>query len=59
MNIKFFTLALVTATVTLFGDQHFSHQSGLEADVIVVGGGAAGCVLMNQLSKKVTIQYRA
>ena len=52
MKIKFITLALVTATVSLFGDQHsLDNLSRLEADVIVVGGGAAGCVLMNQLSK--------
>lgn len=50
MNIKFIILALITTTVNLFGDQHCHHR--LEADVIVVGGGAAGCVLMNQLSKK-------
>ncbi|MCE5317101.1 MAG: GMC family oxidoreductase [Parachlamydia sp.] len=59
MKIKFITLALVTATVSLLGDQSSpcnSHQcknkKTLEADIIVVGGGAAGCVLMNQLSKK-------
>lgn len=57
MKIKFIILALVTATVNLFGDQSSPYQckmSGdkLEADVIVVGGGAAGCVVMSQLSKK-------
>jgi choline dehydrogenase len=57
MKIKFITLVLVTATINLFGDQSSPYRckmSGnkLEADVIVVGGGAAGCIVMNQLSKK-------
>lgn len=70
MKILFITLALVTATLSLFGDQHSlgnpyqQHlqrgrkckvpikEADLTADVIVVGGGAAGCVLMNQLSEK-------
>ncbi|MBA3721232.1 MAG: GMC family oxidoreductase [Parachlamydiaceae bacterium] len=60
MKIKIFTLALITATASLFGDQldlgipyqcNKSEIENLEADIIVVGGGAAGCVLMNQLSK--------
>ncbi len=57
MKIKFITLALITATVNLFGDQSSPYRckmSGNElvADVIVVGGGAAGCILMSQLSEK-------
>lgn len=51
MEIKFIVLVLVTVTVSLFGSQR-SPQRVLEADIIVVGGGAAGCILMNQLSKK-------
>ncbi len=56
MKIKFFTLMIVTATVNLFGDQSSPYRckmSGnkLEADIIVIGGGAAGCIVMNQLSE--------
>ncbi len=56
MKIKFIILALVTATVNLFGDQSSPYRcrmSGneLEADIIVMGGGAAGCILMSQLSE--------
>jgi hypothetical protein len=55
MTIKFITLALVTATVTLFGSNPYRcKMSGnkLEADIIVLGGGAAGCILMSELSAK-------
>ena len=57
MKIKFITLALVVATVNLFGDHSSPYRckmSGnkLEADIIVVGGGAAGCILMSQLSEE-------
>ncbi len=57
MKIKFITLALITATVNLFGDPSSPYRckmSGnkLEADIIVVGGGAAGCILMSKLSEK-------
>ncbi len=57
MKIKFITLALVTTITNLFGDSSSPYRcrmSGneLEADIIVVGGGAAGCVVMSQLSEK-------
>jgi choline dehydrogenase len=57
VKIKFIIIALVTVTVNLFGDQSSPYRckmSGnkLEADIIVVGGGAAGCILMSQLSEK-------
>jgi len=57
MKIKFITLALVAATVNLFGDPSCPYRcrmSGnhLEADIIVVGGGAAGCILMSKLSEE-------
>lgn len=56
MKINFIILALVTATVNLFGDSSSPYRcrmSGneLEADIIVVGGGAAGCILMSKLSE--------
>lgn len=56
MKIKFAILALVVATANLFGDSSSPYRcrmSGneLEADIIVIGGGAAGCVLMSQLSE--------
>lgn len=59
MNIQFIILAIVCATINLFGE-HSSQgkpyrckMSGneLEADIIVIGGGAAGCILMSELSK--------
>lgn len=56
MKIKLFMLALTTVAASLFGNQHslidpLKNKKNLEADIIVVGGGAAGCILMNQLSK--------
>jgi choline dehydrogenase len=58
MRVKFTTLALAlaTATVTLFGHQSSPYrckmsENNLEADIIVIGGGAAGCVLMKELSE--------
>ncbi len=49
-------MALVAATVHLFGDQSSPYRckmSGneLEADIIVIGGGAAGCIVMSELSE--------
>lgn len=54
MNIKCAILVLLTATVNLLAsDPYRCKMSGskLEADIIVIGGGAAGCVLMSQLSE--------
>lgn len=56
MKIKFLTLILVIASANLFGDScapYRCRMSGdeLEADIIVIGGGAAGCILMSELSK--------
>lgn len=56
MKMHFIILASIAATVNLFGDPSCPYRckmSGneLEADIIVVGGGAAGCILMNQLSE--------
>jgi choline dehydrogenase len=57
MNIKFITLALATiASINIFGapcSGYRAKMSGneLEADIIVIGGGAAGCILMSELSE--------
>lgn len=58
MKIQSIVLILAMATASLFGDQSRSEPyrckmtgDTLEADIIVVGGGAAGCILMSQLSE--------
>lgn len=56
MKIKFLVIALFAATANLFGhstEPYRCRMSGneLEADIIVIGGGAAGCILMSELSK--------
>ena len=59
MKIKFSILtlaALVTATVNLCGGSPAPYRcrmssNELEADIIVIGGGAAGCILMSELSE--------
>ncbi len=54
MKITFITLALLTAIVNLFGSSPYRcKMSGnkLEADIIVIGGGAAGCIVMKELSE--------
>lgn len=56
MNFKFACFALLLTTSHLLGGHSSPYQckmSGkeLEADIIVIGGGAAGCILMSELSK--------
>lgn len=56
MHKKYIILALIAATANLFGSHSSPYRcrmSGneLEADIIVIGGGAAGCILMSELSQ--------
>src|ERR1700733_6185121 len=51
MNIKFVTLALLTVTATVFGGQSSPYREKDEADIIVIGGGTAGSILMKELSE--------
>jgi choline dehydrogenase len=53
MKIRFVILTLVTTSAGLFGDPYRCKMSGnrLVADVIVIGGGAAGCIVMKELSE--------
>jgi choline dehydrogenase len=51
MNIKFIALVLVAATATAFAGQSSPYRKTDEADIIVIGGGTAGCVLMKELSE--------
>lgn len=56
MKVQFIILALTMATLNLFGDLSSPYRgkmSGneLEADIIIIGGGAAGCLLMSELSE--------
>lgn len=56
MKLKLIILILVTATANLFGSHSSPYRckmtgNKLVADVIVIGGGAAGCIVMSELSK--------
>lgn len=54
MKLTISAFAFFLATASLFGHESSSSKSqekSYEADIVVIGGGAAGCVLMNQLSK--------
>ncbi len=46
MKLAHIAFAFIVATSSLF-----AKEKSYEADIIVVGGGAAGCVLMNKLSE--------
>ena len=52
MRIKQSIFAFLIATTNLFGSHAlFAKDTCYEADIIVIGGGASGCVLMNKLSE--------
>jgi choline dehydrogenase len=51
MNIKFIALALLVATATAFGGQSSPYRVKSKADIIVIGGGTSGCILMKELSE--------
>jgi choline dehydrogenase len=53
MRFTSIVLTLTVATVNLFGEPYRCKMSGdeLEADIIVIGGGAAGCIAMSKLSE--------
>lgn len=53
MHMKSIFLTFLATSAHLFSDEPYQcKMSGneLEADIIVIGGGAAGCILMNELS---------
>ena len=51
MNIKFVALTLLVATATAFGGQSSPYRVKSQADIIVIGGGTSGCILMKELSE--------
>ncbi len=51
MNIKIIALALLVATTTVFGGTSSPYREKDEADIIVIGGGTSGCILMKELSE--------
>lgn len=51
MNMKFVTLALLAVTTTVFASDSSPYQNKDEADIIVIGGGTAGSILMKELSE--------